>query len=176
MKKFLKKIWRKIKNLDNQINSYTSKTKKVAMPSKAYLNWGINLALEGKMNDALEKFEMSSNMSFTDPESYMNWGIALAKLHRFAEAIEKFDLALGIDKTYSSAYSLKGAALVELNQHEEAIECYQLAVKYAPFDPEIYINWGIALARINKSLRQKSSLEKQWAFLYKILMPHFFWV
>ena len=73
---------------------------KIAMPSKAYLNWGINLALEGKINEAIEKFEMSSNMPLTDPENFLNWGIALAKLHRFNEAVQKFNEALKIDKTY----------------------------------------------------------------------------
>ena len=158
MKKFLKEIFAKIKNLDKNINSYKIKTQSVFMPSKAYLNWGINLALEGKINDAIEKFEMSSNMSVTDPESFLNWGIALAKLHRFEEAVQKFDEALKVDKTYSSAYSLKGAALVELNKHEEALDCYKMAVKYAPFDPEIYVNWGVALARLN----QKSKAEVQF--------------
>ena len=27
------------------------------VPAKAFLNWGIHLALEGKIDDALEKFE-----------------------------------------------------------------------------------------------------------------------
>ena len=160
MKKFLKEIFIKIRNLDKAVNSYKEKSKSVSMPSKAYLNWGINLALEGKINDAIEKFEMSSAMSLTDPESYMNWGIALAKLHRFEEAIEKFDSALKIDKTYSSAYSLKGAALVELNHHEEALDCYKVAIKYAPFDPEIYVNWGVALARLNQKTKAEAQFKK----------------
>ena len=158
MKRFIKFIINKIKNLDKQINSYNTKTGSSHLPSKAFLNWGINLALEGKIDDALEKFEMSSNMPISDPENYTNWGIALARLQRYEEAIEKFDKALNIDRTYSSAYSLKGAALVELNKTDEAIECYNTAIKYAPYDPEIYINHGVALARTG----QKSKAEVQF--------------
>ncbi len=160
MRKFLKFIFNKIKNLDKEIDSYKEKTGQSNLPSKAFLNWGIHLALEGKVDEALEKFEMSSNMPFTDPENYTNWGIALAKLHRFEEAIEKFDKALGIDRTYSNAYSLKGAALVELNRTDEAIECYNQAVKYAPYDPEIYINHGVALARIGKKAKAEQQFRK----------------
>lgn len=160
MKRFIKFIIHKIKNLDSQIDLYKEKTGSSNLPSKAFLNWGINLALEGKINDAIEKFEMSSNMPFTDPENYTNWGIALAKLHRFEEAIEKFDKALEIDKSYSSAYSLKGAALVELNRTDEAIECYNSALKYAPYDPDIYINHGVALARIGQKAKAEAQFRK----------------
>lgn len=168
MKKFIKLVLKKIKSLDNTINSYNSKTMKIAMPSKAYLNWGINLALEGKIHDAIEKFEMSSNMPLTDPENFLNWGIALAKLHRFDEAVQKFNEALRIDKTYSAAYSLKGAALVELNEVEEAIDCYKRAVKFAPYDPEIYVNWGVALARLG----QKSKAEAQFKKALSLSLTH----
>ena len=160
MKKFLKFIFNKIKNLDKEIDTYKEKTGSSNLPSKAFLNWGIHLALEGKVDEALEKFEMSSKMPFTDPENYTNWGIALAKLQRFEEAIEKFDKALGIDKSYSSAYSLKGAALVELNRTDEAIECYNQAVKYAPYDPDIYINHGVALARTGEKAKAEQQFRK----------------
>ena len=160
MNKFVKLLLHKIKNLDKLVNSYGARTGNSPVPSKAYLNWGINLALQGKVDEALEKFEMSANMPFTDPENYTNWGIALAKLRRYEEAIEKFDKALSIDKTYSSAYSLKGAALVELNRTEEAIECYNRAVKYAPFDPDIYINHGVALARIGEKAKAELQFKK----------------
>ena len=160
MNKFLKLIFNKIKNLDKKIDLYREQTGSSNLPAKAFLNWGIHLALEGKINDAIEKFEMSSNMPFTDPENYTNWGIALARLQRYDEAINKFDEALNIDKTYSSAYSLKGAALVELNQIDEAIECYNLALKYAPFDPDIYINHGVALARIGKKANAETQFRK----------------
>ena len=160
MIKFFKFIFSKIKNLDKKIDTFKEKTGSSNLPSKAFLNWGIHLALEGRVDEALEKFEMSSNMPFTDPENYTNWGIALAKLHRFEEAIEKFDKALEIDMSYSSAYSLKGAALVELNRTDEAIECYNQAVKYAPYDPDIYINHGVALARTGQKAKAEQQFKK----------------
>ncbi|MCQ2957552.1 MAG: tetratricopeptide repeat protein [Candidatus Gastranaerophilales bacterium] len=160
MKRFWNFILGKIRNLDKQVKSYDKNSMHVLMPSKAFLNWGINLAVEGKIDAAIEKFEMSSKMFQKNPEIFTNWGIALAKLHRFDEAVDKFDEALRIDRTYSSAYSLKGAALVELNRVDEAIECYHIAVEYAPNDPEIYINWGIAYARLNDKPKAEAKFQK----------------
>jgi tetratricopeptide (TPR) repeat protein len=173
MKNFVEIIFNNIRNLDVFVNNYKKFAKNVVIPSKAYINWGINLAISGNIEEAIQKFEFSANMAFKDPESYLNWGIALAKSGQYDEAIDKFNLALKIDPNYSKAYSLLGAALVELDKIEEAENMYQHAIYLAPRDPEIYTNWGIALARQNKKFQAEKKFKQALELNPNTVNPRF---
>ncbi len=160
MKEFFNKFFKYIKNIDRFVSTYNKYSNEVAIPSKAYLNWGKHLFDYGHVKEALEKFEMSANISSNDPENFINWGISLARVGRFEEAIEKFDKALSIDENIARAYTYKGSVLIELNKKEEAFECYKTALKIEPFDYETYSNWGVAHARLHEYNRAEEKFKK----------------
>ncbi len=166
MKNFFNKFFKYIKNIDRFVSTYNKYSNEVAIPSKAYLNWGKHLFDYGHVKEALEKFEMSANISSNDPDNFINWGLSLARVGRFKEALEKFDKALSIDENLARAYTYKGSVLIELNEKEEAFECYKTALKIAPFDYETYSNWAVAHARLHEYNKAEEKFKKALS-LYK---------
>ena len=67
----LKQIKDNIKNeidkLDKFIKKYKAFSKTIQIPSAAYMNWGIELAQKGMLNEALDKLETAALMPNQNP-------------------------------------------------------------------------------------------------------------
>lgn len=75
------------------------------------MNWAVNLAQNGNMEDAMEKLETASLMPNQNPGVYINLGIALLKQKNFEEAIKNLEKQLRLNKFNSRAYSYVGFRL-----------------------------------------------------------------
>ena len=87
-----------IDKLDKFVKNYNESSKTVQIPSSAYMNWGIDLAQRGKLDEAMEKLQTAALMANQNPGVYINIGIAMLKQKNFEEAIKNFRKAVKIDK------------------------------------------------------------------------------
>ncbi len=150
MKDFLGQFLDQIDHYNQVVDDYKEAVDSAPDHALAFVNWGIKLAREGQMGEALQKFEKAVTMAPERPECYTNWGVALAKMNRLDEAIEKFKKATELSPENTSNFILWGAALVEKGEAEAAQKKYECAIKITPNDPEPFANWGIALARVGE--------------------------
>lgn len=148
MKRTLRDFFDRIGQYNQLVNDYKRAVEHSPDHAMAHVNWGIDLAQEGRMEEALAKFEAASAIAPNRWEVFTNWGVALAKLNRLDEAVEKFQHALSLSPDSAGNYVLWGAALMEQGHLNDAAEKYQKAIALAPDNPEPYVNWGIAQARM----------------------------
>ena len=69
MSNFLKKLESLISKLNEAICDYKNVSQDACIPSKAFINWGISLANQGLLDQAIEKFESSSKMAMKTPDN-----------------------------------------------------------------------------------------------------------
>lgn len=150
MKKTFQKFFEKIGKYNQVVDQYRRATGTSPDHAMAYVNWGIELAQDEHIDEALAKFEKAAEMAPSRAEPWTNWGVALAKCGQLDEAIGKFKRALEIDPKSANNYMLWGAALIEQGKMEEAIVKYNHAMELAPDNPEPYVNLGVAMARIGR--------------------------
>jgi tetratricopeptide (TPR) repeat protein len=143
-----KALWKTIAHYNQFVNQFMRVSQDTPDPGMAYVNWGIDLAEAGKMDEAAEKFEQAVAMAPDRPEPWNNWGVSLAKQGRIDEAIEKFEHAYRVDKQSVKALTMWGAALLEKGDIDGAEVKYKEAIGLAPGNPEPFVNWGIGLARL----------------------------
>ena len=154
------KIFSQINEFDSFIKNYNQVTHTYQIPTMAYMNWGINLAQKGKLEEAIEKFQTASLMVNTNPGVYLNLGIALLQKKDYEGAIKNFRQAVKLDKYNSKAYTMWASALGEIGDIKGAIDIYKTAEKYDPRDADIYMNWGITLAKSNDTAQAKDKFKK----------------
>lgn len=147
MKKAIRQFLDKVSQYNRLVDDY--KRAKDVSPDHglAYVSWGLELAQEGRLEDALEKFRQAADITPNRPEPFLNWGVALAKMNRLDEALLKFQAAIERDPKMASAYTLWGAVLMDFGKHDEAKIQYEKAISLAPQSGDPYANWGISLAR-----------------------------
>ena len=150
----------KINKLDKFVKDYTEVSQTSEIPAMAYMNWGIQLAGKGKIDEAVDKLRTATLMANQHPSAYINLGIAQIKQKNFEEAIKNFRKAVKIDKFNSKAYAMWASALSEIGDLKGAIDIYKLAQKFDSRDPDIYLNWGISLARANRKLEAEEKFKK----------------
>lgn len=179
MKKGFRQFLDKIGHYNKLVDEYKRAVGTSPDHSMAYVNWGIDLAQEGQMDEALLKFEKATEIAPNRFEPYLNWGVALAKMNRLDEAIEKFKLAIQKDSKAVNPYILWGAALMEQGKPEEAKEKYDRAIALNPENPEPYVNCSIAMARTGqykeaiKNLKQALAIhgyQPQLYFLWGVIL------
>lgn len=150
MPEFIKKIILKINKLDDFINRYKDNAGEVSMPSFAYVNWGMKLLDKGETDSAIEMFQKSIDMPYTNAEAYINFGVALARTDRYEEALNYFKKATKLDHESAKAYEMLGSVYSELGNSREAENCFTIALRINPRNPQTYINRAIHYAKISK--------------------------
>ena len=85
---------------DKNINQYKTIAKEPALPSYAYINWGLYLINCGQTQEGLDKLNQSVLMNKTNPEVYLNIGITYAQKGEFEEALKNFQKAVSLDNNH----------------------------------------------------------------------------
>lgn len=147
MKRFLESLFEKIMAYNAVVEDFEEASEKAADPAAAFVNWGIKLAQEGNIPEALAKFEKAAQLDSNRAECMANWGITLIKAGQLDAAIDKFRHAVHLDPADIYNHSLLGAALVEQGQLDDANRAYETALKISPQNYKLYRSWGVALAR-----------------------------
>lgn len=112
----------------------------------AHNNLGYFLALQGKLDEAMEEYRRALESNPRYEEALNNLGHALARKRRHAEAITYYEAALRVRPDHVEVHNNLGNALSELGRLEEAIAHYQFVLMRQPDHADAHNNLGIALA------------------------------
>ncbi len=116
----------------------------------AHNNLGTVLSQEGKVTDAIGRYQQALRLKPDYDEAHYNLGNALARTGKIEEAIAHFEQALRIKPDYAEAHNNLGIALAQAGRIEEAIAHYQQALRIKPDYAEAHNNLGIALAQAGR--------------------------
>jgi protein O-mannosyl-transferase len=116
----------------------------------AHSNLGVELARQGRFNDAIAQYQAALKIMPDDAESHSNLGNALAARERLDEAIEQYEEAVRIKPGYAAAHSNLGVALAKRGMLDQAVTHYEKALKIQPDYIEAHCNLGNALARLGR--------------------------
>jgi molecular chaperone DnaK len=84
-----------------------------------WYNRGVAMDKLGRIEEALESFEMSTMLNSNDPEAWCNKGIALFKLSRFIESLKTFEKAIELNPNYKKALYNEEIVLKKLGRHKD---------------------------------------------------------
>ena len=115
----------------NNITLYEHAIKVTSENAWAQNNLGYALALQGKREEAIARFQKA--ISINNPaDAHYNLGIMLASQGKLDEAINQFRESIGISPTYAKAHNNLGNALLYQGRLDEAIASYREAVRLNP--------------------------------------------
>ena len=126
----------------------------------AWGNRGAALTRLGKLDDALNAFDIALKINPENKIILRNKGNALARKKMFEEAIQCFDKALEIDPDFLDALNNKGVVLVAMGDFENAIKCFDKILDINSEDPQAWNNKGRALDKMGKKKEALECYEK----------------
>lgn len=111
--------------------------------SRAHDLLGITLARQGKINKALEHFNMALRLDPDYAQAHANAAVALATQGRMAEAVKHFERALELKPSSPEVHTNYGAALIRQGHIEEGLRHYHRAIELNPHYAPAYFNLGL---------------------------------
>jgi len=118
------------------------------------------LAAQGKLEEALEHFEVAVQNRPDDGQMHTMKGIVLQALGRTDEAIAAFRQALALEPVFAITHLNFGIALAAAGQTDEAIEQYRLAIEKDPQMMRAHANLAGLLARSNRLDEALATLDR----------------
>ena len=146
MKNFFSQIFKRIEKLNNFTNDYLKISHNIEIPALAYTNWGMHLADTKDFKSAITAVLMSNQ----NPRPCLSLGVIYAKLKKYKQAEEALKKAIERDSQNAFAYSVLASVLTAVEKYDEAEINIKNAVKLAPNDYEVYLNYGVLLAKLKK--------------------------
>ena len=113
-------------------------------------NWGLALDRQGKVTEAIERYQAALRLNPNYADAHNSVGAALANQGKVAEAIEHYQTALRLRPDFAEAHGNLGAALAQQGMLAEANDRYRQALQIKPDYADAHGNWGNALARQGK--------------------------
>jgi uncharacterized caspase-like protein/Flp pilus assembly protein TadD len=113
-------------------------------------NLGIELHLEGKLDEAIVAYRQAIQLNPDSPLSYYNLGVTLEHQGRLGEAIVAYRQAIKLDSSFANAYNNLGVALkaeVELSERISALASYQGSAGFASGQRQVKLSEAIAAYR-----------------------------
>ena len=107
-------------------------------------------ALDGRLDDAIQKYAQALDLNPRFVHAHHSWGNALLLQEKYQEAAQQYQQAVIRDSTFTPAYLGWGRALYLDNDYVGAITKYSHAVERGPTSVWAYYYWGNAL-RANKN-------------------------
>jgi tetratricopeptide (TPR) repeat protein len=99
----------------------------------------------GRLDEAIDQFQIALNIDPKYPMARTNLGIALAKKGRVDEAIAHFQTVLGDYPNDAKTHENLGTALAQKGELQSAIAAYEKALSIQPLYPSAHYNLGMAL-------------------------------
>ena len=113
-------------------------------------NLGNALLAQGKIDEAIIRFQEAIKLNPEDEDAHYNYALALARQGNRDAAKQQYLEALRIYPDYSEAHNNLGNLLVSMGELNEAIEHFRAALKISPEQASVQNNLGNALARQGK--------------------------
>ena len=127
--RYITNLFNSVDTFNKHINQYKLISKEPALPSYAYINWGMHLINSGNLEKGLEKLNQSVLMNKSNPEVYINIGITYAQIGNFEQALKNFKKAVRLDKTNARAWGYLAGAYSELNENSLAKNAFEKSLK-----------------------------------------------
>lgn len=118
-------------------NDYTlwmDTTKKAPDAALPHYNLGNELNSRGRIEEAIEQYQITLRIEPTKAEAHDNLGVAYAMKGEFDMAVTEFQLALQSNPYSPNAYNNLGTTYAKMGLLDKAIECYSLAIALKPND------------------------------------------
>ncbi len=128
-----------------QILESCARNKDCTLRGWAFNKWGNVLSDQGKMDEAIAKYQKAIELDPKGVFPYDNWGRALLLQGKLDEAIAKYQKAIELDPKFAHPYNNWGYVLQLQGKLDEAIAKYQKAIELDPKDAFCYNNWGHVL-------------------------------
>lgn len=120
------------------------------MTAVTYTNAGIQLANEGKLQQAADAFLQAIKLNPNYPEAYNNLGVIFKTANSLESAENCFRRAIKLNPKYFEAYNNLGMVLAESSRLEEGETCFSHALKLSPNYLYAYNNLAIVLKDMNR--------------------------
>jgi len=101
---------------------------------RAYINYGLVLATEGKFDDARTQFETAYAKDNSDVTPLLQIGQTYVSQNALPNALASVNRALAADPKNAQAYIFKGDILARQHDIVNALAAYEQAVAFAPDD------------------------------------------
>jgi Tfp pilus assembly protein PilF len=111
---------------------------------------GLALADQGKMTEAIQRYERALLLNPDNTDAQINLGNGLVSQGNLTEAIQHYERALQLEPDSPDAHYDLGIALASQGNLTEAIQHYQRALQLKPDVPETLNCLGLALAAQGK--------------------------
>ncbi len=106
--------------------------------------------LEGKLSDALARYDAILQAKPDLEEVHSNRGVVLRDLRRFEDALNSFDRAIELNENLVEVHTNRGFVLTELGRLAEALACLDHAINLGPDFADAHNNRGVTLGRMNR--------------------------
>ena len=126
----------------------------------AHNNLGIELKLEGRLDDAIAHYREAVRIRPDYAEGHTNLGLALCAKGRVEEGISHYQAALQSEPQNAVIHNDLGVALAHLGRMPEAIEQYETAARLNPDYLDPALNLGYACLRMNRFPEAIASYER----------------
>lgn len=125
-----------------------------------YYNEGLSLYDQGKLQQAITKFENALEIDPNYKEAWVYKGLALDDLERYSEALICYDKAIALDPNYIVPWYNKGIILGNQGNYEGAITCFDKIIAINPNDAEAWNNKGTALELLGRLTEAQACYQK----------------
>lgn len=129
---------------------WTDTVAKAPANARAHHNLAIELARQGRLQEAVAEYEETLRLSPDDPEAHNNLGNHLAAIGRPREALREFHAALRLKPGLFQAHNNIGNLLLGAGRPVEALASYQEALRLEPNYAEANYNAGNALVDLGR--------------------------
>lgn len=138
-----------------------------------YLNLGNNLFVEGKYEEAMEKYAAITLMDPDYTEAQLNYAAAQEALGRSEDAVENFERLFEISplEFNSYAYNNRGSALSNIARYEEAIMKFEKALTLDPDFNAAYYNLAIMYNKLGLYQETINKLDQYESRSYSKVSP-----
>ena len=173
--KFIHNLFLSVESLNRQVNHYKIVSKEPAIPSYAYINWGLYLINSGKKEKGIEKLKQSVLMNKSNPEVYLNLGIAYAQDSNYDEALKNFRKAVRLDKNNARAWGYLAGIYAELDDKNYAKSAFEKSLKLDRTNPITYYNYGVFSVKNNQKEMAISLFKKAYILDPMNVQPLLMW-
>ena len=160
--RYINTLLNSVDMFNKRINQYKAISKEPALPSYAYINWGMFLINTGNKERGLEKLNQSIMMNKSNPEVYMSIGVMYAQDGKFDEALKNFRKAVRLDKTNARAWGYLAGVYSELNDNYAARSAFEKSLKLDNTNSYTYLNYGIFCIKTNQKENAKTLFKKKF--------------
>lgn len=133
---------------------------KIPEQAQVWLDRGVALASQGRLEEALAAFEEALKRRPDCSVAWYDKGTTLGQLERYEEALEALDGALILSPDYADAWDNKGITLSALGREEEALACHERAIRLDPTVANYWHNKGLTVGRLGRPKKALEAIDK----------------